>query len=163
MSKYERQLAMNRDWLRRKLKADPAFKARRLQQKREYAKRIYANPKMRAILLAKIKDRQQRIRSEVIAAYGSRCVCCGEQDPKFLTIDHVNNDGASHRKKNRISPGAGLYSWLRKRGFPKKGFQLLCWNCNCGKGIYGLCPHKHKPGVNYIRSRFGMITSWGCK
>src|SRR6266567_4357200 len=36
-----------------------------------------------------------KLRREVLAAYGGKCVCCGESHPEFLAIDHVNNDGAS--------------------------------------------------------------------
>ncbi len=35
----------------------------------------------------------------VWAHYGQRCACCGETEPAFLAIDHVNNDGNVHRKK----------------------------------------------------------------
>lgn len=43
--------------------------------------------------------RRRRLRAEVIAAYGGRCACCGEATPEFLSIDHVNNDGAQHRRE----------------------------------------------------------------
>ena len=28
----------------------------------------------------------------MLAYYGNKCICCGEIEPKFLTIDHVLND-----------------------------------------------------------------------
>lgn len=34
----------------------------------------------------------------------------------------------------------GFYRWIKKNGFPDS-VQVLCWNCNCAKGIYGYCPH----------------------
>lgn len=79
----------------------------------------------------------------VLNHYGSKCACCGEDEPMFLTVDHVNNDGNIHRKEQ----GKGtdkLYRWLVKNNFPE-GFQLLCWNCNCGKHRNGgVCPHTKK-------------------
>ena len=82
----------------------------------------------------------RRLKAKVIAAYGGKCECCGESEPAFLTIDHVNNNGSEHRKSigsNRI------YGWLEKHGFPRDGFQLLCFNCNCGRRINGgICPHQ---------------------
>jgi hypothetical protein len=42
------------------------------------------------------------IREDVIAAYGGRCACCGEFERDFLTLDHVNNDGAEHRRSNAL-------------------------------------------------------------
>ena len=81
----------------------------------------------------------QKLKREVIAAYGGKCQCCGETEPAFLTIDHVNDDGASHRK---AIGRARVYHWLKKHGYPKDGFQLLCFNCNCGRRVNGgVCPH----------------------
>lgn len=81
----------------------------------------------------------QKLRDQVFAAYGGyKCACCGETQPKFLQIDHVDNDGAEHRRET----GGSIYSWLKKNGFPQKGFQVLCANCNSAKGYYGRCPHQ---------------------
>ena len=79
-------------------------------------------------------------RWEVIEAYGGKCVCCGEGDRRFLSIDHIANDGAEHRQTVRA---AQLYGWLKRNGFPKDNFQLLCFNCNMGKSVNrGVCPHQ---------------------
>lgn len=56
-----------------------------------------------------------------------------------MTIDHIKNDGSAHRKEVGAS---SLYRWLRKRGYPRDNFQLLCMNCNFSKGRYGNCPHE---------------------
>ena len=70
--------------------------------------------------------------------YGRSCVCCGESEELFLTIDHVNNDGAEHRR----AIGPDICAWLLKNDFPE-GFQVLCYNCNCGKQRNGgTCPHQ---------------------
>lgn len=48
-----------------------------------------------------------------------------------LSIDHINNDGAKHRKKLGITRGSGsqkFFRWLITNNFPK-GFQVLCMNC----------------------------------
>jgi len=86
-----------------------------------------------------------RIMAEVFEHYGDRCSCCGETEMNFLTIDHVNGDGAEHRRAvagTKKWGGRNLYMWLRKHGYPD-GFQLLCWNCNCGRQrTGGICPHK---------------------
>lgn len=81
------------------------------------------------------------LRKETFDAYGGRCACCGEDQLEVLTIDHVNNDGAEHRKIT--GAGSRFYAWLRKEGFPQDGrFQILCFNCNIAKKIYGTCPHQ---------------------
>lgn len=67
-----------------------------------------------------------------------KCNCCGEQEVLFLTFDHINNDGAHHRKAMKSVLAA---TWLRLNNYPA-GFQVLCFNCNCGKSINkGVCPH----------------------
>lgn len=86
-------------------------------------------------------ERRARLRSEVLQAYGGRCACCGEPEPKFLGVDHINNDGAEHRRELNISAGSRFYKWLKANKFPKDNFQLLCHNCNFAKGMYGECPH----------------------
>lgn len=83
-----------------------------------------------------------RIRLEAIAAYGGVCRCCGESAPQFLTIDHIDNDGAAERKGDRTRTGTKFYLDLRRRGWPRDKYQLLCFNCNCAKGIFGACPHE---------------------
>ena len=89
-----------------------------------------------------------KLRAQVLVAYGSKCACpgCTVTEPKFLQVDHVNNDGAAHRRRmfgnNKNGGGIQLYTYLRRLGFPKKGFQLMCANCNFAKGHYGKCPHE---------------------
>src|SRR5271166_589426 len=85
-----------------------------------------------------------RLKAEVIAAYGGRCSCtgCNISEPKFLTLDHRNNDGAEHRKK--VKAGAAVWLWAKRNSYPDS-LRLLCWNCNCGRQWNGgLCPHLEK-------------------
>ena len=89
-----------------------------------------------------------KLKRQVMDAYGGRCACCGETELIFLTIDHINNDGAEHRRQiaaekgtTWLQGGRETYRWLRDNGFPE-GFQVLCANCNCGKHWNGgVCPH----------------------
>lgn len=85
-------------------------------------------------------DRYKRTKSLVFTHYGNKCKCCGEQEPIFLTIDHINNDGNKHRKVI----GRKLYAWIVKNNFPDT-FQILCFNCNTGRHFNGgICPHQQK-------------------
>lgn len=88
---------------------------------------------------AATKKSQAKLKAEIFAAYGNRCACCGNDTVEFLTIDHVNNDGAAHRR-GRARSGY-VYREAKAEGFPKDRFQLLCMNCNAAKGWYGECPH----------------------
>jgi len=90
--------------------------------------------------------KRARIREAVFAAYGGyKCACCGESEQKFLTIDHVKNDGATFRRQiagTRTAAGYVTYRWLLKHNFPS-GYQVLCMNCNHGKRMNaGVCPHQ---------------------
>jgi hypothetical protein len=83
----------------------------------------------------------QRLRRAVLEIYGAKCVCCGETEPDFLSFDHVNNDGWKQRKN--INPGGDTYRYLMKHR--PADIQVLCYNCNCAKGHYGVCPHQRRP------------------
>jgi len=89
------------------------------------------------------------VRDVVYNAYGGyRCNCCGEDERRFLSIDHVNNDGAAHRRAHGHTTGEKMHRWLIREGFPS-GFQVLCMNCQWGKrNNNGVCPHKE--GVTTI-------------
>ncbi len=71
---------------------------------------------------------------------GCICNCCKEKELSFLSIDHINNDGAIERRK--IGAQANMfYCWLKKNNYPS-GFQVLCSNYNKAKWRYGQCPHE---------------------
>lgn len=79
----------------------------------------------------------QAKRAAVIEHYGGRCVCCGESEPAFLALDHINGDGNKDRNEH------GTRSWylVARRGYPVT-FQLLCHNCNMAKSWLKVCPHQ---------------------
>lgn len=84
-----------------------------------------------------------RIRQEVFAAYGGNCQCCNEKRQEFLSIDHIFGDGYKDAGKTHRG-GIGLYTQLKKLGWPKDRFRLLCHNCNQSRGFFGYCPHERE-------------------
>lgn len=99
-----------------------------------------------------------RTRLEVMRAYCSggilKCACppCKEDNPLFLSIDHINGGGQKHRKEVH-SYGTTLYNWLKRNNFPK-GYQILCFNCNLGKSRNKgrICPH--------LGFQYGSLLDW---
>jgi hypothetical protein len=109
-------------------------KKKRMERARKWRKE---NPEKQKALTKKYT---QQIKKEIFEHYGKFCVCCGENDIAFLTLDHINNDGKQHREEL----GAGdFYKKIRRAGFPE-GLQTMCWNCNQAKRIYGICPHQQQ-------------------
>jgi len=80
-----------------------------------------------------------QLRIEMLAAYGGRCSCCGEDREPFLTLDHMLGDGAAHRRsvgRNRVLRD------LQLRGWPQDEYRILCMNCNWATRLGDLCPHE---------------------
>ena len=120
------------------------------EHKREWRNRKLANGSpeevaaIRAAESAQTKRAQAVCRDQVFAAYGGyKCACCGETESMFLSIDHIDNNGAEERKSGLYSgSGYSFYRWLRKNKFPP-GYQVLCMNCQVGKHKNGgVCPHQ---------------------
>jgi hypothetical protein len=138
---------------RSRLKHRDKIKARRRQYYLDNAESIrnkardYRKQNLRRIVERNrpyLAEYRKRLRAEMIAAYGGACVCCGESTPQFLQLDHIYNDGASERRTERACAHP-FWARLKKRGWPKDRYQLLCANCNFGKLINGgTCPHKSK-------------------
>lgn len=82
----------------------------------------------------------REIRERAFQGYGGRCVCCGEDDINTLELDHVNNDGSSHRKELG-GAGASTYAWAIDNGFPDR-LQLLCGSCHRAKTRLGDCSYR---------------------
>src|SRR3990167_5866813 len=80
---------------------------------------------------------------EIITNYGKVCNCCAESEHYFLTIDHPLGNGKQDRAKYK---SIGFYEGLKQKGYPKKGYQLLCMNCNFGTRYKQICPHKRNKG-----------------
>ena len=79
---------------------------------------------------------RQRVRQDVLSAYGGRCACCRSE--KELHLDHKNGGGQAHRKSVG-GTSTSVYRDVIKRGFPQE-FQLLCKPCNYAKSAGSHCP-----------------------
>lgn len=92
--------------------------------------------------------RRRILRKEVIDKYGGSCVCCGEKETLFLTIDHRNGDGSLERAglltATGSRPSSTSFYLLLRRSEKREDLQVLCFNCNLGRSHNnGVCPHHH--------------------
>jgi predicted HNH restriction endonuclease len=79
-----------------------------------------------------------KAKAAVIALYGGICRCCGETNPVFLTIDHINSGG----KADPMAARGNFYGKLVKLGKPRKDLRLMCANCNLAVAYGRVCPHQ---------------------
>ena len=101
-----------------------------------------SNPLTRLRVRRAAKPYRWSLKLEMIRAYGGKCACppCGVDIPHFLSLEHTQGDGAEHRRKVGNNAQAQLVD-LKRRGWPKEGYTVLCLNCNIAKGSHGTCPH----------------------
>lgn len=125
-------------------KSKPSYKEY-LKDNNEKGKARYMKNRASKLYKSTLSRRIKRL--DVIDAYGGKCNCCGEDNEKFLTLDHIYNDGKKHGLR-----GHPLVAWTIKHNYPKDRIQILCWNCNLGKALNrGICPHKQpRPPKGFI-------------
>ena len=93
------------------------------------------------LVKSKTHNYRLNIKKEVLDHYGTdgaKCAVCGETKLNFLCLDHINNDGAEHRRKFNIN---SQYLWAKRNKYPPV-FQVLCHNHNIIKYIENLDPPK---------------------
>ena len=75
-------------------------------------------------------EKQKKLKLEVFEHYGRTC-SCGETDIRCLSVDHVNDDGAVHRREV-----GNFYYYLKRNNYPNEPpLQVLCMNCQWKKEI----------------------------
>lgn len=149
--KKERHKISSRNWARNHPEHYKNYREKNLVKLKDYDKKRYI--KNHKKILDQNRIWRQKLKLEVLTYYSDnppKCSCCDETIIEFLTIDHINNDGAEHRRKigsERVS-GPTFYRWLKRNNYPE-GYQVLCYNCNCGKRANkGICPHLDSKGCH---------------
>ena len=71
---------------------------------------------------------------EVLPHYGDKCANCGETTRKFLLIDTVVSNP---KRSDVVGLALKTYADIKKSGFPKGKFQVLCANCSKGRHLNG--------------------------
>lgn len=121
---------------------DKEYSLKHRQTRLERAKRWNASHK--DIIANRQREKNAKLREEMLTAYGKVCRCCGETTTEFLSIDHIERNGQDHRKElgGRATSTYSFLVALRRLGWPTEGIQILCMNCNFATRYGKLCPHK---------------------
>jgi hypothetical protein len=83
------------------------------------------------------KEYNYSLKRDGINAYGGKCTCCGESIVEFLTIEHLNGRDPNEKRFT----GSKMWMKAKAEGYPDT-YTVLCFNCNCAKGAFGICPHQ---------------------
>ena len=121
--------------------ARPASEKKKAYQKRYYKiNREKHRADMRAWwikngpkILPRLRAKRRQIRQAIFRALGNKCVWCGFQDHRALQIDHVNNNGAQHRRQYPV--GSSIYYKDILANIDSGQYQCLCANCNYIKKV----------------------------
>lgn len=88
-----------------------------------------------------------KVRLHFIKHYGSKCECCWETNPYFLTVISE----AFNQDKNKYT-NQHIFEWLRKIRVAKEELpraQVFCQNCLFSIKIFKKCGHKvHQSELN---------------
>ena len=111
---------------------------RNLYYKNNKEKVTKQRKKNRIEILLRQREWRRKLKLEIFTHYSGgkpKCNHCNFEDIRALCLDHVNNDGAKHRRqirpknKNRGGNSVDVYIWVKRNNYPKT-FQVLCSNCN---------------------------------
>lgn len=89
-------------------------------------KRFENNECNRSIKQSSQNKYYHNLRMDILSHYSQNMSCakCGNTHLAALSIDHMDGDGAKHRKE----VGNCVYHWLKNNDYPV-GFQVLCMTC----------------------------------
>lgn len=113
------------------------------KEKNDYRRERYKNnEEWRNRRKQAAKESRRQVRAEIIKAYGGKCLCCGEDTPEFLVVDHINGRDKVPLGQGNNRLGGLMYAWLKRNNYPKDNYRLLCSNCNNARAWFGCCPHE---------------------
>src|SRR5215471_7657366 len=95
----------------------------------------------RACKIACDKRRVTALHNRVIEFLGNKCVCCGETEHVFLTVDHINGGGSKHFRER---PNGRMFKEILQDPEALSKYRCLCMNCNWAKRYGNYCPHELK-------------------
>ena len=114
------------------------------EKKRVYARAYRARNRDKVRMQDNLRNK--KLKDEVYKHYGSECVCCGEKEPAFLTLDHFTKDLGMRLIWKGFKlfhvRGHREYARLKRLGWPPV-VRVLCMNCNFARRHNKTCPHEN--------------------
>lgn len=87
------------------------------------------------------RSRRQLFKKLFFELYGNICWCCGENNRKFLSLNHLLIDGAEHRRQTQNNNSTIYRNAVYSIADGELKYSILCFNCNTASYIHGVCPH----------------------
>jgi hypothetical protein len=118
-----------------------------------------ASPSLRRNICEQCRKNRHyhNLRFAFLKHFDFKCQCCGITEIRFLTIDHVQNDG---HKDSHLTP-IQVYRKAFEESFDKDKWNCLCWNCNCARSQNGgICPHKDSVTEQMFLERYARKTDY---
>ena len=85
----------------KRLEVQRRYRVNNLQELKKKAREYMSRPLVKERYRKQNMDLYYSQKKQIFDIYGWICNCCGEKNPKFLTIDHVFNDGFKDREAGR--------------------------------------------------------------
>lgn len=116
-----------------RLRHDPMTRKEFLKKRREdRRKRIAADPNFLRRMRISSNKSNRRLKTRVLTHYGKsgmlKCCWrgCNIGDIDCLSLDHIDNNGGSHRRAGQKG-GIAIFRFTELNGYPE-GYQTLCMN-----------------------------------
>ena len=88
---------------------------------------------------AQSRAAKKKLKDAVFDIYGRRCVRCGFEDERALTLDHVKNNGSKERSE--LGERGVYYRALKEENY--NDYQTLCMNCQFIKRVKDRMQNQH--------------------
>jgi hypothetical protein len=142
------------DWYRRNRKKilSEQKKLRKEQPELVAKKRAAHYISRKDHIKSRVRKYKNAVKLKVLTHYSNGkpcCKYCGKDNIGYLVLDHINEDGAQHRKSVGINKGNWVYLWIVRYNYPKI-FQVLCHNCNIIKSLVHKS-HATKPSATKLK------------
>jgi hypothetical protein len=79
------------------------------------------------------RNSAHNLKLKLMNKLGGRCLICGTTDLDTLTVHHINNDGADHRRKISDGRGGGKFYRALLLAGDLTGLECRCFSCNCNE------------------------------